>query len=77
MEEIVIRLSRLDPDMLAYETEVVNEMLQISTFLQPESPAHVLASLLVPPVNPEVEVIEPVKILSINVAKPKTSFLQR
>ena len=77
MEEIVIRLSRLDSDMPAYETKVVNEMLQILTFLQPESPAHILASLLVPPVNPEIEVIEPVKILSIKVAKPKTSFLQR
>ena len=32
MEEIVIRKNRLDPDMLVYETEVVNEMLQISTF---------------------------------------------
>ena len=61
----------------AYEAEVVNEMLQISTFLQQDSPAHILASLLVPPVNPEMEVIEPVKILSIKVAKPKTSFLQR
>ena len=29
-----------------------------------------------PPVNPEIEVIEPVKILSVKVAKPKTSFLQ-
>ena len=45
-------------------------------FLQPESPAHVFASLLVPPVNPEIEVIEPVKMLRIKVAKPKTSFLQ-
>ena len=76
--DVCRKLHWVGPRYAAYETEVANEMLQISTFfLQPESPAHVLASLLVPPVNPEIEVIEPVKILSIKVSKPKTSFLPR
>ena len=38
MEEIVIRKNRLDPDMPAYETEAVNEMLQISPFFAAGEP---------------------------------------